>query len=94
MPAADWDGTADAKVRVFVPLGEDKETRVIPDNLNPIFSQVIDIPYQFNTLEEAPPLVLSVFDSDKDEMFGGADDFMGRAFINLGEHLAKSQYVK
>lgn len=95
LPSADSDGTADPKVRVFAPLGKDEETSVVRDNLNPIFTQVLDINYQFSSLEDAPPVVLSVFDSDENEnLFGGDDDFMGRAFINLGDYLIQTSHIK
>lgn len=43
-----------------------------------------EIPYEFNTIERAPPLVLNIFDTD-DEILDSTDDYIGRAVIFLHE---------
>ena len=43
-----------------------------------------EIPFEFNTIERAPPLVLNIFDTDED-LLDSTDDYIGRAVIFLQE---------
>lgn len=90
IPAADEDGTSDPFIRVWN-CGEDKiETKVVDDNLNPIFFEVKDIEYDFNKLEDAPPIILEVYDSDAG-LISDSADFLGRAVINLKDANTSSE---
>lgn len=60
------------------------QTKVIDDNLNPIFMVCKDISYDFNKKEEAPPIILEVYDSDEG-LISDTADFLGRAVINLAD---------
>ena len=62
-------------------------THTVPDSLNPIFYSTFDVNYECmssETYETAPPIVLDVWDEDK-ELFDRTNDFMGRATIYLHE---------
>ena len=85
IPAADEDGTSDPFVRIWSAEKGDKiETKVVDDNLNPIFFEAKDAVYDFNEKEEAPPIILEVFDSDAG-LISDSADFLGRAVINLSD---------
>lgn len=56
-------------------------TTFIEDNCNPIFFASLEIYYDFLSPEDAPPIVLNIW--DKDEGIMESDDFLGRAVIFL-----------
>lgn len=64
--------------------GKDKKTRVIYDNVNPLFFQVIELEYEIrdemDDLYSYPPFIIDVFDHD-DELFDSTPDYLGRAII-------------
>ena len=69
--------------------GKKIETDVIDDNLNPIFMVAKDFNYDFNEskngptpFEDAPPVILEVFDADVG-LISDSADFLGRAVINI-----------
>lgn len=88
MPAADDDGGSDPYVKVWDLSGKDKKTRVIYDNINPLFFQVIEMEYEIrdemDDLYSYPPFIIDVFDHD-DELFDHSPDFLGRAIIEPEE---------
>ena len=45
-----------------------------------------DLPYKFNEIEEAPPLILSVYDADEG-IFSDSADFLGRSVINIRDSI-------
>ena len=51
---------------------------MIEDNLNPILFEAVEIEYEFEALNNAPPVILNVWDKDH-----FSDDFLGRAVIYL-----------
>lgn len=53
------------------------------DNNNPIFFQTLEIYYDFTKKEDAPPIILNIW--DKDEGAFSNDDFIGRAVIPLND---------
>jgi len=61
---------------------EPARTRVVEDNLNPIFMQAFDVIIDYERKEEAPPIILEVYDSDEG-MFSDSADFLGRAVIKI-----------
>lgn len=87
LPSADSDGSADPYISVYDPRGAEPRTRVIEDNLNPIFYDVVEVHYEVLNLEVAPPIVVNIWDTDE-ELFDGDDDFLGRAVIFLHEAAA------
>ena len=82
IPAADEDGTSDPFIRVWNCGDEEVKTKVVDDNLNPIFYEVKDIEYDFNEINDAPPIILEVYDADEG-LISDSADFLGRAVINL-----------
>lgn len=62
------------------PDGTKAETKCIEDNLNPIFFETIEVYYDFDVIENAPPIVMNIW--DKDGAFD-ADDFLGRCVVYL-----------
>ena len=41
-----------------------QKTEVIWDNVNPLFYEGIDAIYEANSVEELPPVIVDLFDSD------------------------------
>jgi hypothetical protein len=64
--------------------GKDKKTRVINDNVNQLFFQVVELEYEIrdemDDLYSYPPFIIDVFDHD-DELFDSTPDYLGRAII-------------
>jgi hypothetical protein len=69
---------------VYNPNGKDMKTRIVEDNLNPIFYEVKDIMFDCISLDLAPPFIFSIYDNDED-LLDMSDDFLGRAVINLSD---------
>lgn len=84
IPAADEDGSSDPFIRIVSTEEKPVETKVIDDNLNPIFMVTKDISYDFTAREEAPPIILEVYDSDAG-LISDSADFLGRAVINIAD---------
>jgi len=55
---------------------------MIEDSLNPIYYDTIDVMYDMENLENAPPIVLNVWDHDS-AIISDTADFLGRAVIYL-----------
>mmetsp|Transcript_73146 Transcript_73146/g.101428 ORF Transcript_73146/g.101428 Transcript_73146/m.101428 type:complete len:105 (-) Transcript_73146:136-450(-) len=77
IPAADDDGSSDAYIKIWNPEGEELKTKVIEDNLNPIYMEAIEFEYDFNKKEDAPPIIFDLWDQDSG-LFDSTDDFLGR----------------
>lgn len=69
---------------LYNPNGKDMKTKVIEDNLNPIFYEVRDVWFDCISLELAPPFVFTVYDTDAG-LLDASDDFLGRAVIHLSD---------
>lgn len=82
IPAADDDGSSDPFIRVWSCDEKKIDTKIIDDNLNPIFMTCKDVIYDFDTEEEAPPIILEVYDADIG-LLTDSEDFLGRAVINI-----------
>jgi len=65
---------------VWEPVKEKKKTAVVEDNNNPIFFETIEVLLDFTSKEEAPPIVLNIYDFD-DGLISSSSDFLGRALI-------------
>jgi hypothetical protein len=63
LPAADENGSSDPFIRI-TGTGKAQDTRVIFDNVNPIFYQTLDIEYEANREEDMPPIIIDLFDMD------------------------------
>ena len=82
IPSADEDGSSDSYISVWNPEGEQYKTKMIEDNLNPIYFDTIEMLYDMADLETAPPIVFNIWDHDAD-LLDSSDDFLGRAVIYL-----------
>lgn len=82
LPAADSDGSSDPFIEVWSTDKKKAKTPVVDDNCNPIFFSTLEVFYDFTSLNEAPPIILNIWDKD-DELFDSTDDFIGRAIINF-----------
>jgi hypothetical protein len=54
----------------------------VEDNLNPIFFEALEVMYDYNSLQDAPPIVLNVW--DKDDLLD-SDDYLGRCVVKLSD---------
>ena len=80
LPAADSSGSSDPYVELWSTDKKKALTPFVEDNCNPIFFSAVEIFYDFNTINDAPPIILNIWDKD-DELFDSTDDFIGRAII-------------
>ena len=89
LPAADDDGASDPFITIFsnINLGDEntkdqvKETAKIENNCDPMFYEVIDLKIDYYDVEEFPPFIFDVYDSDKAFMTKDTRDYLGRAVI-------------
>jgi len=78
LPAADSDGAADPYLQLqcgAASVSTPKEERL--NNLNPVWYRTIPLPVMCNNKEDAPPVVIYVWDYDATT----GDDLMGRCVI-------------
>lgn len=54
--------------------------------MNPLFYSTCEIVVECNTVEEAPPVVVSVWDRDTELFDFDGDDFLGRAVIDMATY--------
>jgi len=69
-------------VNVYSLLGRDVRTKTVQDTVNPLFYEVKHIIYSYDDINDAPPIVLNVWDED-DGLFDSTTDYMGSAVIYL-----------
>ena len=81
MPAADSDGRSDPFIKVWNPDEKKIWTRVIEDNVNPIFFEALEVYYDYDNLDDAPPVVLDIWDEDPGML--DSADYMGRCVVYL-----------
>lgn len=80
VPAADDDGQSDPYIKIWDQSKDGgKRTKMIEDNLNPLFYEAIELSYEANKPEDLPPFLLDIYDWD---MVGG-DDFIARSIIKI-----------
>ncbi len=58
---------------------EGKKTRVIDDNLNPLFYETLELDIEAESADLLPPFILDVWDKD----FGSEGDFLARCMIPI-----------
>lgn len=81
LPAADSEGSSDAYIEAWSTDKEKQKTSVVEDNNNPIFFETLEIYADFTSPNEAPPMILNIWDHD--EGVFDSDDFIGRSVIFL-----------
>jgi len=83
LPAADNDGSSDPFIGCWDTVDEEKKTKVVDDNNNPLFYEVLELDYEvaaIDDLESYPPFIFDCYDHD-DGVFDSTPDFLGRAII-------------
>lgn len=76
--AGDSSGLSDPFLNIYG-YGTELHTTVIPETLNPIWNERLEFSAPFETVDDAPPFVLTMW--DKDEL--SADDFLGSAIVTI-----------
>ncbi len=89
MPAADENGSSDPFIRI-TDTGKAQDTRVIFDNVNPIFYQALDLGYEANREEDMPPIIIDLFDMDVNTVTKNSVEFLSRAVLSLEDILPYS----
>ncbi|HCW44324.1 MAG TPA: hypothetical protein DGU45_03320 [Planctomycetes bacterium] len=95
LPPADSTGTSDPYVEIWQPDKNRPRTATSADTNNPIYYELkefyVEIPKNVS-LEEYPPVILNVFDSD-DSFFSKSSkaQYMGRACVYLHKILDDDQ---
>ena len=64
IPAADEDGSSDAYISIWNQEGTEMKTKTIEDSLNPIYFETVELLYDMADLDQAPPIVLNIWDQD------------------------------
>ena len=85
LPAADSDGSSDPFIKIFNTTGQNVQTSVIEDNLNPIFMDAKEISLDFmdyHGFTDTPPVIFDIMDADEGFISNSAD-FLGRCTIHL-----------
>lgn len=83
LPGQDKEGTSDAYIVCWDTLAQEKKTRVIEGNNNPLFYEVVELNYEVENPadpESYPPFIFDCYDRDSD-LLDSTDDFIGRALI-------------
>lgn len=80
IPSANDDGLSDCYIKVWNQDGSKIETKSITDSINPVFYETKELIYEYTTLEDAPPLILNLWDKNS---FLKADKYLGRAVIKI-----------
>lgn len=80
IPSADSDGASDPYISLWNPDNKVIKTQTIEDNINPIFFEALEVYYDFDKIENAPPIVLNIWDADD---LLDADDYLGRCVVYL-----------
>ena len=97
LPAADKEGTSDPYIKIWT--ADEKasnikfQTSTVEDNLNPIFYETLQVHYEYHNKSSAPPIILDLFDEDKDLLGLDDDDFLGRAQIDITHPCVLDQTV-
>jgi len=63
LPAADDNGSSDPFIRI-TDTGKAQNTRVIFDNVNPIFYEALDLGYEAGSIDDMPPIIVDLYDMD------------------------------
>jgi hypothetical protein len=78
----------------IIDSGKVKKSKVIFDNLNPIFYEAIDLVYEANNEDELPPFIIDCYDLDESVITANTYDFLARAVIRKEEcHHTSSEAI-
>lgn len=81
IPSAEKDGTSDPYISIWNQDGTTVRTNTVKESINPIYYEVKRVVYQYTHAEDAPPMILNVFDHNTILK----DVYLGRAVIRLTE---------
>lgn len=82
LPAADENGTSDPFVRINDCSGT-QESKVIFDNVNPIWYQTLELSYEAAHLEDIPPIIVDLFDMEVKTIGSNTTEFLSRAILRI-----------
>jgi hypothetical protein len=82
IPSADDNGTSDPFITLWNQDERKIRTKTIEDNINPIYFETHDLFYDFDKLENAPPVIFNLWDSDG---LLDKDDYLGRCVVYLND---------
>jgi Ca2+-dependent lipid-binding protein len=100
LPAADETGSSDPYLRVWDMAGEPKMTKIVKQNTNPLYYEVLELSYEVRSAEELasfPPIIIDVLDHDDGILgsnIGSSADYLGRVTINPSELVKTSDMLK
>jgi hypothetical protein len=79
IPAADSDGQSDPFIKIWDTTNDEKKTRIIEDNNNPLFYETVELTMESGAdVEQMSPLIMDVYDYDT-----LGNDFICRAVIPI-----------
>jgi len=78
--SGDGNGLSDPFMNVHL-YGNDRQTSVIDNTVNPIWNERLEFGASFDTIDDAPPFILTVWDKDSFNSF----ELLGNAFVDLEE---------
>jgi len=90
LPAADDNGSSDPFIRI-TDTGKAQDTRVIFDNVNPIFYQALDLGYEAANEDEMPPIIVDLYDMDINTVTKNSIEFLSRTVLSLEDILPYSE---
>ena len=102
LPAADDDGLSDPFIQIWDQYKECKKTPVVQNSLNPIYYIVREFYYDVflankdqsnpqKIVEGFPPIIIDIWDSDKNLIGSDSSDFMCRSTIYVKD--ASCRYI-
>lgn len=100
LPPCDASGASDPYVQVWTPGETVCKTNVVEQTNNPLYYETKDFQLEFTSMDDAPPIILDIFDVDDVGVFSftaasDADDYIGRAIIFMDEidDLAEDDHI-
>jgi Ca2+-dependent lipid-binding protein len=90
LPPCDASGASDPYVQIWNSGEYLVKTNIVEQTNNPLWYETKDFDIEFTSKDDAPPIILDIFDTDDAGMFSLSgnndnDDFIGRAIIFMHE---------
>jgi hypothetical protein len=80
LPAADANGSSDPFVRI-TDCAAEVDTKVIFDNVNPIWYQTLELGYEAASLQDMPPIIVDLYDMDMCTIGKNDVEFLARTVL-------------
>ena len=80
LPAADSDGQSDPFIKIWDTTDDEKRTKTIEDNNNPLFFECLELTVEADKIKHMSPFILDVYDSDR-----LSSDFIARSVVPISE---------